>query len=109
MTVLASIRAKGGTEAEVHPAAEGDRVVRPSDEEAPVSDRYDGSQTVRAGPRSDPDGDRADDVEGAPRLQPASPVPPADASPCSTVLPEMVLPEMVRLPPVAWVISTRRG
>ena len=38
------------------------------------------------------------------RLQPASPVLPADASPCSTVL-----PEMVRLPPVAWVISTRRG
>jgi hypothetical protein len=51
-----------------------------------------------------PAGDRADDVEGAPRLQPASPVLLADASPCSTVL-----PEMVRLPPVAWVISTRRG
>jgi xanthine dehydrogenase accessory factor len=41
---------------------------------------------------------------GLPRLQSASPVLPADASPCSTVL-----PEMVRLPPVAWVISTRRG
>jgi hypothetical protein len=95
---------KGGIEAEVHPAAEGDMVVRPSDEETPVSDRYDGPQTVRAGPRSDPDGDRADDVEGAPRLQPASPALPADASPCSTVL-----PKMVRLPPVAWVISTRRG
>lgn len=26
---------KGGTETEVHPAAEGDMVVRPSDEEAP--------------------------------------------------------------------------
>jgi hypothetical protein len=37
---------KGGTEAEVHPAAEGDMVVRPSDEEAPVSNRYDGPQTV---------------------------------------------------------------
>lgn len=47
---------KGGIEAEVHPTAEGDMVVRPSDEEAPVSDRYDGPQTVRAGPRSDPDG-----------------------------------------------------
>ncbi len=75
-----------------------------SDEETPVSDQYDGPQTVRAGPRSNPHGDRADDVEGAPRLQPASPVSLADASPCSTVL-----PEMVRLPPVAWVISIRRG
>jgi hypothetical protein len=36
-----------------------------SDEETPVSDHYDGPQTVRAGPRSDPHGDRADDVEGA--------------------------------------------
>jgi hypothetical protein len=53
----------GGTEAAVHPAAEGDMVVRPSDEEAPVSDQYDAPQTVRAGPRSDPDGDRADDVD----------------------------------------------
>ena len=53
MTVLASC-GKGGIEAEVHPAAEGDMVVRASDEEAPVSDRYDGPQTVRAGPRSDP-------------------------------------------------------
>jgi len=95
---------KGDTEAEVHPATEGDTVVRPSDEETPVSDLYDGPQTVRTGPRSDPDGDRADDIEGAPRPQPASPELPADASPCSTVL-----PEMVRLPPVAWVISTRRG
>jgi hypothetical protein len=38
------------------------------------------------------------------RLQPAPPVLPAVASPCSTVL-----PEMVRLTPVAWVISTLRG
>ncbi|WP_158293943.1 hypothetical protein [Kribbella sp. VKM Ac-2568] len=56
MTVLAFHAGKGGIEAEVHPAAEGDMVVRPSDEGASVSDRYDGPQTVRAGPRSDPDG-----------------------------------------------------
>ena len=42
MTVLAFHAGKGGIEAEVHPTAEGDMVVRPSDEEAPVSDRYDG-------------------------------------------------------------------
>jgi hypothetical protein len=79
-------------------------VVRPSDEEAHVSDQYDGPQRFRL------DLDRTRTVivqmtsRGEPPLQPASPVLPADASPCSTVL-----PEMVRLPPVAWVISTRRG
>jgi hypothetical protein len=41
---------------------------------------------------------------GRRRVQPASPLPPADASPCSTVLPETERP-----PPVARVISTRRG
>ncbi|WP_158293287.1 hypothetical protein [Kribbella sp. VKM Ac-2500] len=56
MTVLASVRARAASRQKCTPAAEGDMVVRPSDEEVCVSDRYDGPQTVRAGPRSDPDG-----------------------------------------------------
>jgi hypothetical protein len=63
MTVLASIRARAVSKAEATRRPKATRV-RPSDEEAPVSDRYDGPQTVRAGPRSDPDDDRADDGEG---------------------------------------------